>query len=265
LPQWNCRCANCELARAGKIPRRTQSSVAISEDGQRWFLVNASPDLPSQIDAFKPLQPLPPKTRHSPIMAVLLTNADLDHVVGLLLMRQTEEPQIVCCSAEIRAQLRWIEPLVSSFSGIAYREAPTDFQPLTRTIDFRAISVTKGYVAYDFSERHKGRRCVIAPAVGAINADLQTALNWCDAMVFDGTFWSDDELKQVRPAARTAQEMGHLPVEQSVRLLSGCRAEYKVYAHINNTNPILDPASSERAEVNRAGITVGEDGMEFEL
>ena len=239
--------------------------MAISDDGHTWFLVNASPDLPAQIEAFKPLQPIPPKTRSSPIMAVLLTNADLDHVMGLLLMRQKDQPQIVCCSAEIRGQLRWIDPVLSSFSGIAYREAPLDFHRLTPMIDFRAIPITKGCLAYDFSERSKGRRCLIAPAVGAVNADLQTALNWCDAMLFDGTFWSDDELKRIQPTARTASEMGHVPVEQSLDLLSGCRAEFKIYTHINNTNPILNPDSSERAQVNRAGITVGEDGMEFQL
>jgi len=95
-------------------------------------------------------------------------------------------------------------------------------------------------------------------AVGAINADVQTALNWSDAVVFDGIFWSEDEFKSVRSTARSASKMGHLPVERSLGLLSECRAELKIYTHINNTNPILDPSSAERAQLDRAGITVGE-------
>jgi pyrroloquinoline quinone biosynthesis protein B len=182
--------------------------VAISSDGRAWFVVNASPDLPAQIEAFKPLQPLSPNTRHSPIAAILLTNADLDHVIGLLLMRQRDDQQLVYCSSEIRTQLQWIEPTLSSFAGIAYRQAPPDFCPLAGTIDFRAIPVADHSLAYEFYNRPNGKRCLIAPAVAAINADLHTALNWCDIMVFDGTFWSDDELKRLWPSARSASEMG---------------------------------------------------------
>jgi pyrroloquinoline quinone biosynthesis protein B len=239
--------------------------VAISDDGQMWFLINASPDLPAQIEAFKPLQPSSSNKRHTPIADVLLTNPDLDHVIGLLLMRHKDEQQVVWCSDEIRAQLRWTSPILNSFGGLAYHEAPLDFYRLTATIDFRAVPVTENCIAYDFLDRTTGKRCLIAPAVGAINADLQTALNWCHTMVFDGTFWSDDELKRVRPAARTALEMGHVPVEQSFELLSRCRAEFKIYTHINNTNPILNPDSPERAQVNGAGFTVAEDGMELQL
>jgi pyrroloquinoline quinone biosynthesis protein B len=239
--------------------------VAISDDGRTWFLVNASPDLPAQIETFKPLQPVSPNTRHTPIAGVFLTNADLDHVAGLLLMRQNDQPQRVWCSDEMRAQLRWIDPALILFGGITYHQVPLDFLRLTATIDFRAVSIAGDCLAYDFLDRTTGKRCLIAPAVGQINADLQTALNWCHTMLFDGTFWSNEELKCIRPTARTALEMGHVPVEQSIDLLSRCRAEFKIYTHINNTNPILNPHSPERAQVNSIGITVGEDGMELQL
>jgi pyrroloquinoline quinone biosynthesis protein B len=239
--------------------------VAISADGKAWFLVNASPDLAQQIESFPPLQPVPPQIRRSPIADVLLTNADLDHALGLLLMRQQNEPLIVCATAEVRERLRWTSNLLASFSGVLWRQPPLDFYPLAPGMDFRAIPLTKGDIAYEVRNQSTGKRAVIAPAVGAFSADLQTALNWCDALFIDGTFWSDGELKPLRPNARTATEMGHVPVEQSLIGLRSCRAAPIVYIHINNTNPILAPNSPQRREVEAAGIAVGEDGMEFEL
>jgi pyrroloquinoline quinone biosynthesis protein B len=120
-------------------------------------------------------------------------------------------------------------------------------------------------VALEFIDQDRGTRAVIAPDVAAINPELSQALRAADLIFFDGTFWSEDELRQIDPDARTASAMGHLPISGgSLELLRECRAQTRVYVHINNTNPILAPNSPERATVDAAGIIVGEDGMEFD-
>jgi pyrroloquinoline quinone biosynthesis protein B len=203
--------------------------------------------------------------RGTPIGGVMLTNADLDHALGLLLLRQNDERLIVCASAQTRGKLRWTEPVLSPFAGVSWRQPPSEFFQLTSGLEFRAITVTEDSTAYEFRNQNTGKRFVLAPSVPELSAELQTALNWCDAILLDGTFWSNDELKAVRPAARSAVEMGHLPIQHTVSALRNCRAMLKVYSHINNTNPILAPESPERGEVESAGITIGEDGMEFEI
>jgi pyrroloquinoline quinone biosynthesis protein B len=117
-------------------------------------------------------------------------------------------------------------------------------------------------IAYEF--RCDGKSLVVAPDVAQITPDLHDAMTTADAVLFDGTFWSDTELQQIDPKARTASEMGHLPVQASLAVLAALRAPLKMYLHINNTNPILDPVSTERRAVEEAGVRVGQDGFEFE-
>jgi pyrroloquinoline quinone biosynthesis protein B len=263
LPQWNCNCTNCQLARKGEIAPQSQSSIALSGDGKMWWLVNASPDLPAQIESFGPLRPRASGPRNSPIAGVFLTNADIDHVLGLVLMRQRETPLAVYTAPAIRNQLHWLDQLVGSFCPIEWRQLPAQFVELCEGIQFRASDLARS-LALQFKSR-QNRRVLIAPAVSAVTGELVEAIRNSDAVLFDGTFWSNDELSTVRPGSRSAVEMGHMPVERSLTILSESNARRKIYIHINNTNPILTPDSPQRRTLKAAGLIVGYDGLQFEL
>ena len=265
LPQWNCLCANCAAARNGEIAPQTQSSVAVSADNQRWFLVNASPDLPRQIESTPALQPQPGSLRNSPIAGVLLTNADLDHTLGLLLLRQQQTPVLVYASDATRSALDWLELLLHPFGGTKWRTASGDFNSLSNGLAFRAIELHKSN-AFQLRDEVSGRAALIAPVVGELTAELRDAVDTSDVILFDGTFWNDDELRAVRRGARSAREMNHLPIsDSSLALLRHSPARRKIYMHINNTNPILMSGSRERALVQQAGIEIACDGLEIIL
>jgi pyrroloquinoline quinone biosynthesis protein B len=271
LPQWNCSCANCAAARAGKIPSQTQSSIAISADDQSWFLINASPDLSRQIEMTPALQPRHDLPRNSPIAAILLTNADLDHALGLVLMRQQATPLVVYATNETQAALGWIDILLRGFCGIEWRTiepSPGDFVvplSLRERVGVRVILLHNS-VAFQFRDENSGATALVAPAVGELNDALREAANNSDVVLFDGTFWSNDELRAVRPGARSARAMNHLPISDgSLDFLRDSPARRKIYTHINNTNPILMPGSSERKQVEQAGIEIACDGLEIVL
>jgi pyrroloquinoline quinone biosynthesis protein B len=271
LPQWNCACANCVAARSGKIAPQSQSSVAISgdaEDFQRWFLINASPDLPRQIESTPSLQPRRPAAagpRNTPIAGVLLTNADIDHALGLLLLGQQETPLVVYTADETRSALAWIDRVLARFCGIEWRNVSADFQSLSGSLAFRAIELP-GSVAFQFRDDTSGATALFAPSVGELTEELRNAVHASDVLLFDGTFWTDGELGVVRPGARTAREMNHLPISDgSLDLLRQCPARRKIYTHINNTNPVLLPGTRERAQVEQAGIEIARDGLEITL
>jgi pyrroloquinoline quinone biosynthesis protein B len=271
LPQWNCVCANCAAARSGKIAPQSQSSVAISGDPENfrgWFLINASPDLPRQIESTPFLQPQRPAAagpRNTPIAGVLLTNADIDHALGLLLLRQQETPPVVYAADETRSALAWTDNVLARFCGIEWRNVSADFQSLSGSLAFRAIQLP-GSVAFQFRDDTSGATALFAPSVGELTEELRNAVHAADVVLFDGTFWSDGELGVVRPGARTAREMNHLPIsDRSLDLLRQSPARRKIYTHINNTNPILMPGTRERAQVEQAGIEIARDGLEITL
>ena len=267
LPQWNCACANCAAARTRTIEPQTQSSVAISADSdelQGWWLINASPDLAGQIECTPALHPRT-APRSTPIGGILLTNADIDHVLGLLLLRQQEKPLVVYAANETRAALAWLDCILAQFCGIEWRKIRADFQSLNGGITFRAIQLSHS-TAFQFRDNLSGTIALIAPSVGMITHELRDAIHSSDVLIFDGTFWNDGELEAVRPGARSARAMKHLPIsEGSLDLLRQSPASRKIYAHINNTNPILKPDSPERAQLKQAGIETARDGLEIVL
>jgi pyrroloquinoline quinone biosynthesis protein B len=268
LPQWNCACPNCTAARTGKITPQTQSSIAISGDSEgfhRWFLINASPDLPRQIEGMPRLQPRRDSLRNSPVAGVLLTNADVDHALGLLLLRQQEMPLVIYAAEETRAALAWIEGVLAQFGGIEWRKTNTEFQTLSGRMAFRAIELPRS-VAFQFRDNSSGATALLAPSVGKLTDQFRTAVHESDVVLFDGTFWSDGELAVVRPGARSAREMNHLPISDgSLDFLRQSPARRKIYTHINNTNPILMPSSLERAHVKQSGIDIARDGLEIAI
>jgi pyrroloquinoline quinone biosynthesis protein B len=266
LPQWNCACANCTAARTGKITPQTQSSIAISGDSEgfyRWFLINASPDLTRQIESMPRLQPRRDSPRNSPIAGVLLTNADIDHALGLLLLRQQEMPLVVYAADETRAALGWIEGVLAQFCGIEWRKTNTEFQTLSASMAFRAIELPRS-VAFQFRDDTSGATALFAPSVGELTNELRNAVHESDVVLFDGTFWSNGELAAIRPGARSARQMNHLPISDgSLDFLHQSPARRKIYTHINNTNPILMASSRERAHVKQSGIEIARDGLEI--
>jgi pyrroloquinoline quinone biosynthesis protein B len=277
------------MARLGQIRPLTQSSVAIGDDHGGWFLVNASPDLPAQIAAFPELQPAKTSPRNTPIAGVLLTNADLDHTLGVLSLREGGRLNVYATQAirEAADICPGVTAVMEAFGGIAWHEPPEkELRPLRdakgaeSSVWFRAIGlpgkapkfakdVAAGgthSVAYELVDGHTGGKLLVAPDVGGLNEGLTAALKEADAVLFDGTFWSGDELGRVKESAASSGDMGHMTIKDcSLAALKGLAARRKIYIHINNTNPVLRPGSPERDAVESAGITVGSDGLEFEL
>jgi pyrroloquinoline quinone biosynthesis protein B len=246
-------------------------------------LINAGPDFLAQVDLLP--RPSAGQSRHSPVAAVLLTNADLDHVLGLISMREGPALHAYATDA-VRQSLSKafsIDSLLRSFTDLQWHEVhPTEcfrigalphlefraiFLPATAPFFDRLNDAATGHsIAYEVHDLTTGKRLVVAPDVGEITDELRTALNTADAVLFDGTFWSDDELQRIKSGARTSRAMGHIPIaDGSLDLLRSLKATHKSYFHINNTNPILNPASPERSLVESAGIRVEEDGAEWTL
>ncbi|MGZ4986040.1 MAG: pyrroloquinoline quinone biosynthesis protein PqqB, partial [Chthoniobacterales bacterium] len=268
LPQWNCVCANCAAARTGKIEPQTQSSIAISADSeepQSGWLINASPDLLRQIENTPRFQPRTAPLRNSRIAGVLLTNADIDHALGILLLREQEKPLVVYAADETRAALAWLNGVLARFCEIEWRHISADFQPLDGALSFRAIELPHS-IAFQLRGDASGATALFAPSVGELTQQLRDAVQDSEVVFFDGTFWSDGELVKVRPGARSAREMNHLPISDgSLDFLRQSRARRKIYTHINNTNPILMPGSRERRQLEQAGIEIACDGLEITL
>jgi pyrroloquinoline quinone biosynthesis protein B len=211
------------------------------------------------------LQPRGNSLRNSPIAGVLLTNADLDHCLGLLLMRQQATPPVVYATDKTRAALGWIDIVLKPFCRIEWRTTAGDFQSLGNGIAYRTIELHTS-IALQLRDEISGATALVAPAVGEIVTELRAAVDNSDVVLFDGTFWSDDELRHVRQAARSAREMNHLPISDgSLDFLRHSPARRKIYTHINNTNPIFMPGSSERMQVEHAGIEIACDGLEVVL
>ena len=259
---------NCVATRSGKINPQTQSSIAIggdSDESQNWWLINASPDLPRQIESTAGLQPRRNAWRNTPIAGVLLTNADIDHALGLLLLRQQEKPLVVYAADETRSALAWLDRTLARFCGIEWRKVSSDFQRLNGNIAFRTIELPKS-IAFQFRDEPSGRLALVAPAVGELTRELSEASANSDVIFFDGTLWSDQELVAIRAGARSARQMNHLPISDgSLDFLRQSPARRKIYTHINNTNPILMPGSPERAKLEQAGIEIARDGLEIVL
>ncbi len=288
VPQWNCGCHNCRAARA-RGRGRTQSSVAVSADGERWVLLNASPDLRTQLAAHAPFWPV--GVRDSRIRAVVLTDGEIDHTLGLLLLREGTSRMPVYAASGVAGLLSGPLPLtrvLEPYSGIDVRllaerrsTALTDATgqslglscttvPLARRPPrYAATAVGDVFeVGLRLQDPATGGVFAYVPVAAAVDDDVCAIAAAADLLCFDGTFWSDDELPGLGVAAPRAREMGHVPIGGpggSLERLPHLGAKRTVLVHINNTNPILATDSAERAEVTAAGVEIGEDGMDFTL
>lgn len=285
FPQWNCACPQCRAVRKGSWAEhaRTQSSVAVSADYQQWFLLNASPDIRTQVESFPALHPR--GCRDSPLEAVLLTDAELDHTLGLLLLREADRIEVHATAAvyktllkgtsllrtlEVYTSVEWrrVEPgvEVSLADGLSYRafDVPTDKRSRFGTRNAEEGSV----VGYRITDGRTGRVLVYLPGAQRLTETVLAELEGCDCLFFDGTCWRDDELIRLGIAGKTSREMGHLPIsgaEGSLKRLAPLSVGRKIYIHINNTNPILLEDSPERRIVEENGMEVAVDGLELEI
>jgi pyrroloquinoline quinone biosynthesis protein B len=292
FPQWNCNCANCRRVRtaaAGARPR-TQSCVALSADRRHWFLLNASPDLRAQIESFPPLLPSG-VVRGTGVEGVLLTNADLDHTLGLLLLREGKTLDVHAPAPVRRALTEGLnlDAVLACYGGVRWREPPAELLPLPRHDDspsglryaaFPAPGKPPRYrerhaapapgdtVGYQFVDEQTGGRLTFLPGVAALDEAVLRRLHDCDAFLLDGTFWSENEMSANGTGRLDAGAMGHLPVGGpggSLERVAGLPARHKIYMHVNNTNPMLLEDSPQWRAVVAAGATVAHDGLEFML
>jgi pyrroloquinoline quinone biosynthesis protein B len=291
FPQWNCWCPGCRLARENPEAARprTQSSAAVSADGCRWFLLNASPDVREQLRRL-PSPAIPDSTvRHVPIEGVVLTDAELDHTLGIVLLREAGRLPIYATKAVagILERDSRIVDTTRSFSEVPITELSLDGpvqlyyrdgSPSGLSVEpfvvpagpprFASREETGHTVGLLLRDSLNGTMCGFIPGCGGLDERLVRRLRQADALLFDGTFWADDEMIALGVGTRTAREIDHVPISGpggSLEQLSALACRHRVYTHINNTNPILIESSPERAEVTRAGMVVGFDGLQLTL
>ncbi len=286
VPQWNCGCENCTRVRRGdpSVLARTQDSIALTATGERWCLINASPDVLRQIERTTALHPR--GARHTPIEAVVLTNGDLDHVVGLLSLRESQ-PFTVLSTERVRAglvernvmmrtlartpdQVTWQR--LSLESEIVLEDVGIGITPLAAPgkLPVHLMGLVEpspeDNVALRVRELSTGRVLAIATALGSLATVARTCAG-AEALLLDGTFWSEDELPAAGLGTGRAREMAHVPIGGPEGSLANVRAAVprRIYTHLNNSNPVLREGTAERAAVLAAGWEIAFDGMELSL
>ena len=268
FPQWNCGCANCRKARTGSsdVTPLTQECVAVSPDGERWFLLNASPEIRQQIESFPPLHPR--EARHSPIAGIALTNGDLDHTLGLLSLRESHPITVYATDAVRRGftEGNTLYRTLERFPGQVTWKPFGGFLEAIPVPGKRPVHLEKSGMPEDGDNIGLlvDGKLAYFPAAGAITPRMLEAASRAKCLFFDGTFWSSDELIAAGLGTKRAEDMAHVPVTQALEAFSTYKGR-KIFIHINNTNPILDRASPQRRKVEAAGWEVAYDGMEFSL
>ena len=294
VPQWNCGCAVCLAARTDPELRSTQASIAISADGDHWFLINASPDLRQQLIATPQLHPGAGKLRHSPIAGVILTNGEVDAVAGLLSMREGS-PFTIYAHAKVISILK-DNSIFNVLNEKNVRRQPievnTVFEPALPDGSPSGIEILPFAVAgksawYLEGKVHPGgdtgagdtlglrlrdkatdKHLYFLAACAGITDDLKARLAGAAVVFFDGTVWRDDELIAAGLGNKTGQGMGHIAMSGAsgvIESLAGLDIDRKIFLHINNSNPALLPASPERKMAERAGWQIPADGTEITL
>lgn len=281
LPQWNCGCPNCKAARAGRVPPMTQSSIAVSANGTDWALVNASPDLRLQLQATPALAPT--GLRGTPIRSVLVTNGDIDHVAGLLTLREGQAFDLFATAAIHRVLAD--NPMLGALDRrlVTRRDVvldtPFDLAPGLSARLFAVPGKVPLYLEGEAVETGlmgeqtvgvelsaNSRRALYIPGCATVPDWLRDRAALADALLFDGTLWTDDEMVRAGLGQKTGRRMGHVPVwgpDGSLDAFPDRPGSRRIYVHLNNSNPLVDPASPERARAEAAGWQIGHDGMEI--
>jgi pyrroloquinoline quinone biosynthesis protein B len=291
FPQWNCNCNMCHGLRTGtvKATPRTQSSIAVSDNGENWVLFNTSPDILAQLSAFPALQPAR-ALRDTAICAIVFMDSQIDHTTGLLMLREGC-PHEVYCSDMVHEDLSTGFPLFNMLKhwngGINRHPIPLDRSAFQITgvpgLSFTAIPVSGKAPPYSphrhdphigdnigiqVTDRSSGKTLFYAPGLGQLTDDTRELMHDADCLLVDGTFWREDEMATVGLGEKKAADMGHLPQSGEngmIDVLRPMQKPRKILIHINNTNPILDEESAERAQLQQEGIEIAYDGMDIEL
>lgn len=280
LPQWNCGCGHCDAARAGRIPPLTQSSVAVSADGRDWAILNASPDIRAQLAATPALHPTGPRTM--PLRSVLVTNGDIDHVAGLLTLRESQPFDLFATQAIHDALAA--NPMMAAVNP--------DHVPRRVVALDRTIPLTPGLTATLFAVPGKvplyqegavvetgligettvgvelrtgDRRAFYIPGCAEMPDWLRDRIAGADALFFDGTLWEDDEMIRMGLGRKTGRRMGHMAVTDTIPALAGIDLGQRIFVHMNNSNPLCDPSSPQTAQAEARGWRIARDGMEIAL
>jgi pyrroloquinoline quinone biosynthesis protein B len=297
FPQWNCGCSNCSRLRAGSLKggARTQAQLAVSLSPSNWLLLNASPDLRQQLLGDPEFAPSG-RTRSTPIYGVVLTSADADCVLGLLHLREFQPLHIYATDGVRRVlteENSLFRTLERSVPPVKWNTLPLDRPipilssgnsggnaiPCCRAIalegefpDYvsdrlrRSVPSEEAVIALEWTEGEK--RLFYAPSLPARGQQWKGSLAQSQLAFVDGTFWTDNELIEVRGEGKTAREIGHAPLSGTEGLLEqlrGVQNVRRVLIHLNNTNPVLDEVSEANRSVREAGWEVARDGMEFTL
>ena len=295
VPQWNCGCPVCLQARTEHPElRSTQASIAVSADGDHWFLINASPDLRQQLIATPQLHPKPGKLRHSPISGVILTNGEIDAVAGLLSMREgwpftiyAHERVLAILKANsifnvLNAKNVRRQPIEvnETFEPALPDGSPSGIEILPFAVSGKSAWYLEGQVhpagdvgtgdtlGLRISDRASGKYLYFIAACAGVTDDLKSRLAGAPLVFFDGTVWRDDELITAGLGNKTGQSMGHIAMSGdhgAIEALAGLDIGRKIFLHINNSNPVLLRDSAERKMAERAGWQIPADGTEITL
>ena len=293
FPQWNCNCRNCAGVRAGTVRARarTQSSIAVrGRDAAAWALVNVSPDITAQLQANPAFQP-GRSLRDCAIMGIVLVDGQVDHTTGLYMLRESTRPWPIWCTDSTYADLTRGNPIlnvlghfcgvdrrridlegntfeIDGVSGVQWRALPVPGKPAPYSPN-RESPAPGDNLALVITDKESGRTAVYAPGLGAMDERVWQQMQSAACVMVDGTFWTDDEMIRLGASKKHARDIGHLPQSGAGGMLEWLdklpRSTRKVLIHVNNTNPILDEASEQAAEVARRGVEVAWDGMEIEL
>jgi pyrroloquinoline quinone biosynthesis protein B len=283
LPQWNCGCENCNLARAGIIPPQSQSSVAFSANGKDWAILNASPDIRDQMARANVLHPT--DLRVSPLQSVLLTNGDIDHVAGLLTLREQQRFQMFATSEihRVIADNPIFAALHPDFVTRTSIALDQEFE-LAADLTARLFAVPgkvplylegdtvqtdlEGEQTVGVHLQAEGKNVFYIPGCSTMTPDLRARIDGADMVMFDGTLWQDDEMVTAGLSQKTGQRMGHMSMsgaDGSIAAFAEIAVKQKVFVHMNNTNPVLRPSSDQKKTAEAAGWTVSHDGMELTI
>jgi pyrroloquinoline quinone biosynthesis protein B len=295
VPQWNCGCQICQTARIRRPElQRTQASIAISADGDHWFLINASPDLRHQLIATPQLHPAAGKLRHSPIAGVILTNGEIDAIAGLLSMREGwpftiyAHPRVLAILKsnsvfnvlnERNVRRRPIE-VDASFEPTLPDGSPSGIEVLPFAVAGKSAWFLEGQthpagedgvgdtLGLRIGDKSTGKFLYFLAACAEVTGDLKSRLAGAPLVFFDGTVWRDDELIQAGLGNKTGQSMGHIAMSGergAIAALDGLGIDKKIFLHINNSNPALLHDSAERRTAEQAGWQIPGDGTEIVL
>lgn len=293
FPQWNCHCPNCKGLREGSIEAKplTQSSIAVSADGERWVLINASPDLREQINNTPQLWPQAHVTRGTRISSIVLTDSQIDHTTGLLTLREGL-PLPIYCTDVVNEDLTTSFPLFTVLKhwhgGLQQHTISTcfddkfvpnganglTFQPVVLESNappystYRDNIVAGNNIGLKITDDASGKVLFYAPGCMQANDTVKQVMAQADCVLFDGTLWVNEEMIEHGFSQKLGTDMGHMPVngeQGAIALLNQFNVKRKILIHINNTNPVLDENSNAHQALCEQGIELAFDGMEIEV